>query len=353
MNNVWKISSIVMMVLLVISSVLAENIWRSLNTTRGRLANTEAQLTITTGELNTTRGRLANTEAQLTITTGELNTTKAKLGDTKAQLDVTKTQLTATEAQLDLVIIQVATQKAELANVRTQLQTANDEKSQLLSSYVRLRNNINTRFGFTQQDRQSFITPSDTAVSAKVQEITTPYTGETSKVWNDYSIIYQWVVKNILYSYDSYTPLLPSALSGTFTWREDFWRMPAETLADKTGDCEDMALLLASMIKSYNKNNFAIWVITISSSVPGVPGHAAVVFPVQGGGLTILDPAGKYYTGMQYGSLRSESASLAINNWSSYWEGQIPGAFVDRVFSENLDRQFSTTADFITWLSQN
>ena len=113
----------------------------------------------------------------MTITTGELNTTKAKLGDTKAQLDVTKTQLTAIEAQLDLANIQVATQKAELANVRTQLQTANDEKSQLLSSYVSLRNNINTRFGFTQQDRQSFITPSDTAVSAKLQEITTPYTG--------------------------------------------------------------------------------------------------------------------------------------------------------------------------------
>lgn len=330
MNNVWKKLSIVVIVLFVISSVLAGNILHS---------------------LNTTREQLANTESQLTTTIGELNTTKTELGDTKAHLSTTKTQLTAKETQLDLANSQLVTTKTELTNVRAQLQTANNEKSQLLSSYASLKNNINVRFGWTQQDRQSFITPSDTTVSAKVREITTAYSGDASKLWRDYEIIYRWVVKNIEYSYDSYLPLLPSTLSGTFTWRKGFWRMPAETLTDKTGDCEDMALLLNSMLRNYNTIN-AKWVIIISSSISGIPSHAAVAFPVQGGQLTILDPAGNYYTGVQYGSLRSESATLAINNWLSYWGTEIPGAFVGRVFSENLDREFSTTAEFLTWLSQ-
>jgi len=136
------------------------------------------------------------------------------------------------------------------------------------------------------------------------------------------------------------------------TWQKDFWRTPVETLKDKTGDCEDMALLLISMLESYNKRGYEVWTLSIVSKVPEYKGHMAVAFPVQGGKLTILDPAGNYYTGIQYGSLRSDSESTAINNWLAHWATKMPGAIVDGIFSENLDKQFSTTAEFLTWLSQ-
>ena len=147
-------------------------------------------------------------------------------------------------------------------------------------------------------------------------------------------------------------PVLPGTLSGELTWREGCWRMPEETLGDKTGDCEDMAVLLASMLRSYNEGKYRIWVLIIRSSDPEVAGHVAVAFPVAGEELTILDPAGNYYTGYQYGSLRSESASVAVNQWLSHWATKMPGAEIVEAFSENSHNQFSGTNEFLTWLKE-
>ena len=77
----------------------------------------------------------------------------------------------------------------------------------------------------------------------------------------------------------------------------------------------------------------------------------AVAFPVQGGKLTILDPAGNYYTG-QYGSLGSSSISTAVNNWLSHWQSEMPDAEIVGVFSEDIFEEFSSTAEFITWAQE-
>jgi hypothetical protein len=185
-----------------------------------------------------------------------------------------------------------------------------------------------------------------------VQEITGGYSEEVSEYWRDFERLYRWVVNNISYSYDSYMPFLPENLSGELTWWESCWRMPEETLEDETGDCEDMAVLLASMLRSYKEPNYRVWVLIIRSSVPEVPGHVAVAFPVAGGKLTILDPAGNYYTGYPYGTLRSESTSLAVNQWLSNWENDIPGAEIVEAFSETDHQQFSSTAEFISWTEE-
>jgi hypothetical protein len=77
----------------------------------------------------------------------------------------------------------------------------------------------------------------------------------------------------------------------------------------------------------------------------------AVAFPVQGGKLAILDPAGNYYTG-QYGSLQSESISVAVNKWLSHWQSKMPSAEIVEAFSENVHEEFSSTAEFITWAQE-
>jgi len=275
----------------------------------------------------------------------ELNTAKAQLADTKALLGTTKAQLVDTEAQLD-------TTKNELTLTKSQLETAKSENSQMLSQYAGLRKKINVRLGLTPQDKQSFIIPSNSSVSTKVQEITGSYTGNVDKIWRDYKQLYLWVVNNISYSCDSYMPVLPGTISGELIWHKGCWRMPEETLGDKTGDCEDMAVLLASMLRSYNEGKYRIWVLIIRSSDPEVAGHVAVAFPVAGERLTILDPAGNYYTGYQYGSLRSESASVAVNQWLSHWATKMPGAEIVEAFSENSHNQFSGTDEFLTWLKE-
>jgi hypothetical protein len=106
--------------------------------------------------------------------------------------------------------------------------------------------------GNTSVDRQSFITPSDTSVSKKVQEITGVPSEAASEQWRAYENLYRWIVKNTEPSIDSYTPVHPIILSDTISWKKDFWRMPSETLKDKTGDCEDMVGIGLFLIQPRN-----------------------------------------------------------------------------------------------------
>ncbi|MFC1987990.1 transglutaminase-like domain-containing protein [Chloroflexota bacterium] len=295
-------------------------------------------------QLNDTKKQLANIEVQLADTVIELDTTKTLLDTTKTQLVNTETQLGATRAELDVT-------KNQLAMTTTQLETAKNEKSQILDQYADLRKQINVRLGLTPQGRQSFVTPSNLSVFAKVQEITGGYSENVNEYWMDYDRLYRWVVTNISYSHDSYIPSLPENISGELTWQRSYWRLPDETLVDKTGDCEDMAVLLASMLRNYNEPNYRVWILIIYSTATE-SAHAAVAFPVDGERLTILDPAGKYYTGYPYGALGSENAPVAVSNWLSHWKKEMPGAEIIEGFSENSYNEFSGTDEFLSWLQE-
>ncbi|MFC1874273.1 hypothetical protein ACFLYX_03120 [Chloroflexota bacterium] len=76
----------------------------------------------------------------------------------------------------------------------------------------------------------------------------------------------------------------------------------------------------------------------------------AVAYPVQGGKLSILDTAGNYYTGERYGSLRSSSYSVAVNDWLSHRKNQMLDAEIAQVFSESVYKKFSSTNKFLEWV---
>jgi hypothetical protein len=107
-----------------------------------------------------------------------------------------------------------------------------------------------------------------------------------------------------------------------------------------------MATLLASLLLNYNSHRYGVWLIEIQDSDSG---HLAVAFPVNGGNLTILDPAGNYYTGYLTGSLHSESITAAVQNWLAYWSKEMPGVAITAVFSDDFYREFSGTPAFIDW----
>ncbi len=298
MPSLWKILFIVVAALLVISLIVGGGLWYQLNATK----------------------------TQLNVTETQLDTTKTELDSAKTQLDVTKTQLDRAES----------------------------ERNQMLNRYSELRKQINTRFG-KGQDCQSFITPNDPAISAKVLEITGGYAQDVNEPWRerwqDYELLYRWVTENIEYTKDSHTPILPDIMDGTLTWGPDFWRMPAETLEDKAGDCEDMAVLLASMLSNYNEERFAIWVLGIQTRAPKYKRHLAVAFPVAGINLTILDPAVKHYT-KHSGSITDTDAATAVNMWLSCWKKDMPDAQIYVVFSDKFYREFSGTQEFIEWVHE-
>jgi hypothetical protein len=340
--NRWKGWFIVVTILLAICCAFIGVASFKLNDTRNQLAITQEQLSNTEVELN-------NLESQLIDIEDLLDTTQQQLVDTEAELSTTETQLNLTEAELNATETQLNNTETLLAVTSRQLETTVNENDQMLNEYANLRAQINVRFGNTTQDIQSFITPNNQTVQDKVQEITGGYSSDVNEYWRDCERLYRWVVNNISYSYDSYVPSLPLTLSGELNWFGECWRTPEETLEDETGDCEDMALLLASTLLSYNEGDYAIWLLTISSPDGA---HMAVAFPVAGNELTILDPAGNYYTGWQYGTLSSEPIQTAANNWFSHCSSELPGAEIVQAFSDDFDEHFDSTDEFIAWASE-
>ena len=106
-----------------------------------------------------------------------------------------------------------------------------------------------------------------------------------------------------------------------------------------------LTVLLASIILNYTSSTgYPCWCVTWNSDESG---HAAVAFPVEDDNLTILDPAGNYYTGSYY-SLESNDVSIAVDGWLSHWQPE-PGIRMSCVFSETVYETFDTTEEFIEW----
>ena len=169
------------------------------------------------------------------------------------------------------------------------------EQSRLLDSYNELRGQVNVRLG-RGQDARYFITPDDPAVAAMVQEITGGYAKDERWPWRGYGDIYLWVITNIEYTSDAYTPILPELGDGTVQWEKGFWKTPAETLNDGTGDCEDISALLVSMMLHYSHRQFPIWILGIRTDGSDAKSHVAVAVLVENSKMAIIDPSGHYYS---------------------------------------------------------
>ena len=252
-------------------------------------------------------------------------------------------QLNTVKRQRGDITVQLNAIKPEVDSLKT-------ERDQILSSYGNLRREINLRLGIGQ-DSQRFITPDDPEISAKVQEITGGYSEE--ELWQDYGRLFQWIVRNIEYSLDCRAPLLPESINGTLEWGEDFWRMPVETIRDGAGDCEDIALLLASMLLSYNQGRFPIWVVGVKATGSNPRAHIAVAIPSENNQLTIFDIPGHYYTPFStMGGFGSKDVPLAVDLWQTHLGKDLPGTQIYVAFSENFYQEFSGNQEFIDWVSQ-
>jgi hypothetical protein len=237
--------------------------------------------------------------------------------------------------------------KTQLNILKPEMDSLKEEQARILSSYAEMRGQINIRLGI-RQDGQSFITPDEPEISAKVQEITGGYS--EPELWFDYGSLYQWVMKSIKYSLDSPTPLLPESISGTVLWGDDFWRLPVETIRDGTGDCEDTSVLLASLLLNYNQRRFPVWILGVRTSGAKPKAHVVVAIPCANNQLAIFDIAGHYYTQFPgFGGFGVQEVPRALDHWLKYLAEELPGAQVYVVFSENFYQEFSSNQEFVDW----
>ena len=94
---------------------------------------------------------------------------------------------------------------------------------------------------------KSYITPECSSVKEALQDILADSPYEPSQVGFD--DIRDWVAINIAYKSDQQR------------WGEDYWQTPEETLSYHTGDCEDFAILLCSLLRAYGIDAERVYVV--------------------------------------------------------------------------------------------
>jgi hypothetical protein len=238
--------------------------------------------------------------------------------------------------------------QSQISSLQSQLAMINSSFQEYVNAYNYLRDRVNMRWD--QSNVKPFITPSDPLVSSTVYSITGWWsnTSDWNEFWRDVKALYDWVVENIEYRYDGLYPMLPDTPFGSLEFWNDMWQFPNETLKLGRGDCEDMAILLASMIMNYNGMRYDVEVILISGAKGA---HAAVQLPVIGGQIVILDPAGHYYTHDAWGNIASKDIDAEINNWLNYWKPKLGSDVrVVRVFSDYIDIKFNNMSEYLTWM---
>jgi hypothetical protein len=329
---------IVLSVLLAIAVIGCFIFGAAFTSTRNDLNQAETQLATVHTELTDTKNRLAGVNTELAQIQADFADTKTDLTKTQADLRTASEELSATESEL-------STTKFSLIDVTTERDTALAKNVAFTADYSSLRDQINTKAG-QGKHAQLYFSPNDPDVAAKTLAVAGVFSQNNNEFWADYQRLYQWVVDNIEYNYDTNIPFMPTGVNGNIKWFADYWKMPSETLADTRGDCEDMAFLLASMLLSYDAERYNVWTIEIQNSENG---HMAVAQPVSGGNLVILDPAGKYYSGMNTRYIQSNNIAAAINTWLAHWANEMPGAMVTAVYSNTFYKEFAGTQEFIQW----
>jgi phosphoribosyl-AMP cyclohydrolase len=198
---------------------------------------------------------------------------------------------------------------------------------------------------------ECFITPEDPAVMNITLEVTGTLGNDTDsdQYWGGIKAIYDWVNNNIVYRDDGLYPELPTDLTDItvdkLAHSNQMAQFPNETLVMRMGDCEDSAALLASMIRAYfSRQVECIWITGVNA------GHVAVVIPIGGDKIVILDPIRDYYSHDTLGDISYNSISTEIYDWLNIWRPTLGNdVHVYRIFSDYMDKYFESTEEYITW----
>jgi hypothetical protein len=107
---------------------------------------------------------------------------------------------------------------------------------------------------------KQYITPNDLEIQDKVTEI---LAGSWRWALDDFEALREWVADHITYVSDQ-------AAHGV----REYWQLPVETLSLGTGDCEDFAILLCTLLRAHRVPADEVYVGGGFPEDPQSPGHA-------------------------------------------------------------------------------
>jgi hypothetical protein len=227
-----------------------------------------------------------------------------------------------------------------------------NEYNQYIANYQKLKATSDVRL--MQGDLRSLVTPNDPEIINLVRNITGKVNStDVNNYWKDIKSMYDWVDQNIEYRDDGLYVRLPDDPADVSTdglpQTNQMAQLPNETLTLKMGDCEDYAVLLVSMIRAYfGQQNYLAECIWITGEHAG---HVAIVIPVSGEKIIILDPIRDYYSHDTLGNMAENTISSEIYNWMQIWRPSLGNdVHVYRIFSDYMDKTFTGTQAYVDWM---
>lgn len=213
------------------------------------------------------------------------------------------------------------------------------------AAYQGLASEVNTRWSVP--DPRIFVTSNDPAVQSTVRTVTygniDPAKDEDLRLY--LRMLFDWVSANIRPRSDSPYPMLPASPSGGVSFTDEVWQYPNETLALRSGDCEDAATLLLSMVRFYAPRLKAACIVAEGEK----GGHAAVIV-ANGSDVAVLDPGLYYCTKDEVGFLAFRPLLAELSSWLPKVEQKIgAGARVTTLFNESECVRFRSTNEFIAY----
>ncbi len=134
------------------------------------------------------------------------------------------------------------------------------------------------------EQMQSFITPNDPAVQAVLNEIL----GQSLGIFCDFEALRDWVSSHVSYRHDQ-------DVHGV----SEYWQYPSETLSLGTGDCEDFAILLCSLLRAYGVPADQVYVVVGVSQEN--TGHAYLIEKWYQGIWRVTEPQDGAWKGVLFG----------------------------------------------------
>jgi predicted transglutaminase-like cysteine proteinase len=136
-----------------------------------------------------------------------------------------------------------------------------------------------------------FITPEDPQIKVAVDDI---LSGEWRWAYNDFNAMRQWVSTHVSYRHDK-------DVHGV----DEYWQLPAETLKLKTGDCEDFAILLCTLLRAYGVPADQVYV-AVGVSKQGQSAHAYLLEKWYTGIWKVVEPQADAWAWLTMGDWLTE-----------------------------------------------
>ena len=313
-----------------------------------QLSQKESTIANLNEQVNQKENEISSLSSQLSQKESTIANLNEQISDLENQRDSLRSQVTDLSSQISELQTQRDTLTSEISSLTSQIVNLQTTYDDYVAAYQKLRRLINQRSIYI--DISDFITPQDPDVISTMYSITGGWndTSNFNEFLNDIKALYIWTRDNIEYRDDGLSPILPSDPVNSLQYREDMWQFPNETLELRKGDCDDKAILLCAMIRSYTNRVYAAECVWITSSTAA---HVGVQVPGPDDRLAIFDPTGNFYSSDFFGNVVFNDVSVEINNWLNYWKPTMGNDIqVYRVFSDQIDQTFSSTSEYLFWM---